>query len=336
VSANHHFSPLLIQILHAADSRVLLTSPWTDTSLAASLVRTVANTQQEEKLSLLREIELTETSGLAPGCSETDLAQQLVLQFLQHDGYIETARAFAEEMQAEKRALTLEANAAGLKDINVKDDEDANRRQRIRRAILEGDIDRALKLTTAYYPQVLKENEQVYFRLRCRKFIEMIRKDADAKQHAEKPAATNGHNGNGVSVQDQTRDDQSMELDGSSAWEVQMDDTDDGAEDGLLSTDNGAQNRVDGVAQAIEYGRELRAEFGGDQNREVEKYLDEIFSLVAFPDPWRQPEVAHLLDRSGRVAVAEELNSAVLRKLVESPCLEVRTIITNQKPPQAH
>jgi hypothetical protein len=228
-----------------------------------------------------------------------------VLQFLQHDGYIETARAFAEEMQSEKRALTLDANAE-LQDISVKDDEDANKRQRIRRAILEGDVDRALKFTTAFYPQVLKENQQVYFRLRCRKFIEMIRKDADAKQRADKSVPGRG-------------DDQEMELDGSSAWgEVQMEGTDDGdveAASGVMVS-NGAQNGLGGLAEAIEYGRELRAEFGGgDQNREAERSLDEIFSLVAFPDPWKHPEVAHLLDRSGRVAVAEELNSAILRTL---------------------
>ena len=45
----------------------------------------------------------------------------------------------------------------------------------IRMAILDGDIDKAFKYTYAYYPNVLKDNEQIYFRLRCRKFIEMIR-----------------------------------------------------------------------------------------------------------------------------------------------------------------
>lgn len=52
-----------------------------------------------------------------------------VLQFLQHDGYVETARAFAEEIQSEKRDLSLDANAP-VEGINIKDDEDANRRQR--------------------------------------------------------------------------------------------------------------------------------------------------------------------------------------------------------------
>lgn len=61
--------------------------------------------------------------------NETELAQALVLQFLQHDGYVETARAFAEEIQAQKEALNLDPDIT-LDGINIKDDEDANNRQR--------------------------------------------------------------------------------------------------------------------------------------------------------------------------------------------------------------
>jgi hypothetical protein len=52
-----------------------------------------------------------------------------VLQFLQHDGYIETARAFAEEMYSEKKSLSIDPNEV-IEDINVKDDEHAAKRQR--------------------------------------------------------------------------------------------------------------------------------------------------------------------------------------------------------------
>lgn len=52
-----------------------------------------------------------------------------VLQFLQHDGYIDTARAFAEEVQAEKQHLSLDPNEI-IEGINITDDEDASKRQR--------------------------------------------------------------------------------------------------------------------------------------------------------------------------------------------------------------
>lgn len=61
--------------------------------------------------------------------NETDLIQTLVLQFLQHDGYVETARAFAEDMKLQKEALNLNPDVT-VDGVNIKDDEDANNRQR--------------------------------------------------------------------------------------------------------------------------------------------------------------------------------------------------------------
>lgn len=84
---------------------------------------------QEQRESILRDIQRTDTSHLEPGMNETDLIQTLVLQFLQHDGYVETARAFAEDMKLQKEALNLNPNVT-VDGVNIKDDEDANNRQR--------------------------------------------------------------------------------------------------------------------------------------------------------------------------------------------------------------
>lgn len=64
--------------------------------------------------------------------------------------------------------------------------------------------------------------------------------------------------------------------------------------------------------EALVYGIELQAEFAGDTRRETTTALDEVASLLAYRNPLKVKEVAHLLDGSGRVAVAEELNSAIL------------------------
>lgn len=84
---------------------------------------------QTEIHRLEEEIKKADTSKLAPPLNETELIQQLVLQFLQHDGYVDTARAFASEIQAEKQALCLDPNEK-VPGIDIKDDEDANNRQR--------------------------------------------------------------------------------------------------------------------------------------------------------------------------------------------------------------
>lgn len=62
----------------------------------------------------------------------------------------------------------------------------------------------------------------------------------------------------------------------------------------------------------LEYGQALQAEYAEDSRKEVGKALDEIWSLIAYRNPLKEPQVSHLLHRKGRVIVAEELNSAIL------------------------
>jgi hypothetical protein len=52
------------------------------------------------------------------------------LQYLQDDGYVETAREFAKEIQAEQQALKVDPSVPVM-GLGIKDDEDAHRRQRM-------------------------------------------------------------------------------------------------------------------------------------------------------------------------------------------------------------
>lgn len=228
--------------------------------------------------------------------NETELVQQLVLQFLQHDGYVETAREFAREIQSEQQALNSDPSVPVL-GINIKDDEDARQRQRIRRAILEGDIDKALSLTNKYYTLVLKNNQDVYFKLKCRKFVEMVRKAAEYSNGSGKKR--NGH----------SYDDVPSEMD------VDESGQSDTMEDDPMESQN---NPGTLWRETIAYGQAVQAEFRHDTRQEVGKALSDIFYLLAFPNPLQVKEVAPLLDRKGRVAVAEELNSAILSSLGKS------------------
>ncbi|KAI1140323.1 SPRY domain-containing protein [Hypoxylon sp. FL0543] len=231
---------------------------------------------------------------VSPPMGETELIQQLVLQFLQHDGYVETARAFAEEIHAEKQALQIDPRAQ-VPGINIRDDEDAHHRQRIRRAILEGDVEKAVKYTQTYYPRVLEDNYDVYFKLRCRTFIELVRKSAELSNSSSKKS--NGH----------SLDDMPGKMDVDvNGFADQME------EDGVES--NLDQENL--LQETIQYGQYLQAEFRDDPRREISKTLSEVFSLLAYPNPLQVKEVAHLLDRRGRVAVAEELNSAILCEFI--------------------
>ncbi|GKT99764.1 spry protein [Fusarium langsethiae] len=257
-------------------------------------VYNIDDMMREERDKVRKAIQATDGSAIIPEWSETNIIQHLVLQFLQHDGYVETARAFAEDMAIQKEALNLDPNSVVAYQSD-RDDEDANNRQRIRRAILEGDIDRALKYTNAYYPHVLEDNEHVYFKLRCRKFIELVRKAAQLNMRNEAK-------GN-KQVNNQTMD---IDLNGSenTSWET------DGGEN--------ATELAELERSMLEYGQKLHEEYANDQRAEVSKALNEIWALPAYQNPLKEPQVSHLLDRSGRVTVAEELNSAILLSLGKS------------------
>ncbi|KAF2401599.1 SPRY-domain-containing protein [Trichodelitschia bisporula] len=161
---------------------------------------------QKERRIVMNEVNAANVSTLtSPPLSENQLIHKLIAQYLAHDGYIETARAFAEEVRQETQALTHGTGVAlGMQDLEPGEDVDAIRRQKIRSAVLEGDIDQALGYMQKWYDGVFAHNENIYFKLRCRKFIEMIRRltelqDAAAGVGPEPRPQRSGHSSTGVS-----------------------------------------------------------------------------------------------------------------------------------------
>ncbi|EPE32606.1 Concanavalin A-like lectins/glucanase [Glarea lozoyensis ATCC 20868] len=269
--------------------------------------------REDEKRAIHQEIASTSTAKLAPPMNETDLIQSLVLQFLTHDGYIETARAFADEVHSEKSALALDKTTV-VESFSVKEDKDAGHRQQIRTAVLEGDIDKALKYTDLYYPAVLQNNEHVLFRLRCRKFTEMVRRGAEMLQSNHKHTAkkSNGQNGD---WHDGDWHDDVMNQD------MEMDNQQNNNNYDRMDTEEGSDNLMEynQLTQAtLNYGQDLERQYRNDPSREVSKALSDAFSLIAYQDPLNRKEVSHLVDPKGRVAVAEELNAAILLSLGKS------------------
>ena len=78
------------------------------------------------------------------------------------------------------------------------------------------------------------------------------------------------------------------------------------------------------LQDTLAYGQDLQGEFKDDPRREVSKALEDAFALMAYQDPLNAKEVSHLLDPSGRVAVAEELNSAILCRCTWPVCHDYR------------
>lgn len=87
----------------------------------------LANFYQREKAAVYSDISRTSTANLRPSLGEDALLHELVAQFLAHDGYIETARAFAGEVAAETAALNDHGDP--LKKFEVEEDLEAINRQ---------------------------------------------------------------------------------------------------------------------------------------------------------------------------------------------------------------
>jgi Ran-binding protein 9/10 len=87
---------------------------------------------QQERRTVRKEIENAPTTSLRPPLDETALIQRLVAQYLAHDGYVETARAFGEEIQFESFGLN---DATTPKGLESQDDFDAINRQRKRNSV---------------------------------------------------------------------------------------------------------------------------------------------------------------------------------------------------------
>eukprot|EP00274_Cyanoptyche_gloeocystis_P006475 CAMPEP_0196660814 /NCGR_PEP_ID=MMETSP1086-20130531/41409_1 /TAXON_ID=77921 /ORGANISM="Cyanoptyche gloeocystis , Strain SAG4.97" /LENGTH=221 /DNA_ID=CAMNT_0041995427 /DNA_START=50 /DNA_END=712 /DNA_ORIENTATION=- len=115
-----------------------------------------------------------------------DSVQKIVLFYLIHNNYSETVESLLGSMneRPEKDILT----SAALDTIND--------RKRIYGLILNGQILQAVEETNVLFPNVLKDDQDVLFHLRCQHYIELIRekKVKEALLYAQEELGSFGHN----------------------------------------------------------------------------------------------------------------------------------------------
>ncbi|SMR50717.1 unnamed protein product [Zymoseptoria tritici ST99CH_1E4] len=264
-----------------------------------------------DRRTVLDSVRSTDVTSLHPPDDESTLIQNLIGQYLAHEGYVETASAFARDVR--KRNAGLQASK-GVNFDNEEDEEDihAVRRQKIRRSILDGDIDRALKYTSTYYPRLFEDdrNGDVYFRLRCQKFVEMMRVC---------PGGGSVQAGDDEAVEEEQERDEQMELDSQLHRETSMSQPDrdldvDMASSQSLPSKCPPQSSDQLLQAAVEYGQELQGEFGEDRRLHVRKLLEDMFACLAYVD-WEASPVGYLFDTTRRASVGEGVNGAILVSL---------------------
>lgn len=290
----------------------------------------IVSHMKEAKATIYAEI----NQRLNPSSSldESTLIQAFVASYLAHDGYVDTAKVFAEDVQKEARALASSGRRGSVRPLGIKEDQHAINRQKIRTAILQGKIDNALELTQDLYPNVFKENEMIHFRLKCRKLVEMIRLVSEASSHSSSYNHSHSHLKLQQYKHHSHHDDHMEDVFGR---DIEIDDHSSGAGEwekleGMdkMDVDEEEDNsRLRGpLDDAVKYAQQLRVDFKADTRPEIQKALEESFSLVAYQDP-KNSVLSHIFDEDGRVAVAEELNSAILVSLGKSSIAPLERLV---------
>jgi len=105
---------------------------------------------------------LVEETALASPAWQHQL-NQMVTSYLVHHGYASTARVLARDMDT----------------VIDESDETIENRQRVRDHVMAGRIDEAIALVDSMFPTVFSTEPPLLFRLRCRRFVEMISEAAD-------------------------------------------------------------------------------------------------------------------------------------------------------------
>lgn len=103
-----------------------------DTYVAVSylaLVLDYAKSSKREMAIVSSEIDQADISTLSPPLDESALIKELVSQFLRHNGYVETAKAFSQEMKVEAKALDKNYDDIAS-ELDLQQDIDAVNRQR--------------------------------------------------------------------------------------------------------------------------------------------------------------------------------------------------------------
>ncbi|KAJ2933593.1 hypothetical protein H1R20_g3540, partial [Candolleomyces eurysporus] len=255
---------------------------------------------------------------------------KLVLSYLIHHGYSKTVRAFqkqqdivlkAKSATADDGDVDMDSDAAKENAVEVSLEDDIERRTRVVDAVIRGDIDRAITETEKYHPTVLKAEEGLMlFKLRCRKFVELILETAAMKRELDALEARRERptfappiaDGDGLeeSMDMDIDDDQTCELSAPQVEPISKGAGKQRAENGLVSA---AQYEA-AINAAIDYGKALRADYKGDTRQVVKQLLTQTFSIIAFHDPLGQRgEMANFVSVNARTQLASELNQAILK-----------------------
>lgn len=316
-------------------------------------------------------------SGVEGAATRATL-QRLVMSYLSHHGYVSTLRNFrtqcADEsvigslspaVKREDGDVIMEIDDAPSASTSVSpgrqaqsrhcidergpdptdpESPDFQRRVAILHAVREGNIDVALDGLRAYYPHALgAQSGLLLFRLRCRKFVELVLKASEALRRVKDVEKAQGGSGAAseavlASDEDVYATGKGEDADGEGAMDV--DDpspeaqspsasqeesislfgigTHSGSASDAAGSTSMAMRELSETAKAalhlaLSYGQELEAEYKTDARPEIRVHLRRTFGMVAYDDPEHEDgEMGAMAGQEARVELTGEVNQAIL------------------------
>ncbi|KIY66812.1 SPRY-domain-containing protein [Cylindrobasidium torrendii FP15055 ss-10] len=209
---------------------------------------------------------------------------RLVMSYLSHHGYSKTLRALQKDTHRDPAGDRMETDSG----------EDFDARTRIVQHVMNGRLDDAIGETRTRYPGVFEAEEGIMlFKLRCRKFVELVMETVELKKALKARTTTP------AKVEEDLVMTDGMDVDG--PGDAAMDET-----EAALNS-------------AIAYGQALANDYRHDERAEVKTVFMKTFGILAFEDPRKEPSVADVVGQDEKIALANELNQAILRSQGRPP-----------------
>ncbi|KAF9551019.1 hypothetical protein EC957_010787 [Mortierella hygrophila] len=235
---------------------------------------------------------------------------KLVLSYMIHHGYSESARQFASDLAPQSSNQKGHGTHGSSEFDCASMVQDTERRKEIRKTILSGDIDQALTMLEESYPGITTSNEDMLLQLRCRKFVEMVSSASSPLRALDKQALVKipkASVSEDVEMQDQHElgrsDNAMMDVDGKSL------------EINAIVNDGAPQLEGLGLLKdAIHYGQFLQEKYKHNKRSCVKTMLIDAFSVLAYSDADSSSGLGgHLGSKAvSREKVASTVNLAIL------------------------
>jgi len=223
--------------------------------------------------------------------------------------------------------------SAGHRSSNALGTDDIETRTHIVQSVIAGDIDTALSETRAHFPLVLEADAGIMlFKLRCRKFVELVLEAAELKrkmQAEEDEISTEPVLHAKERNSDAAKAAEGMDMDIDDELPSMRNHTNGYATSGLTGIPSELSGKLTpstptgfttatatqyGIAleKAVSYGQELESDY--KHRSEVRAIFKRTSVIMAYYDPLEAGgDAAEVAGQSARVALATELNQAILQ-----------------------